>query len=343
MAAAFVVGGRQMSDASEAASETSSVLKDLPGVVQRFWSGVAAPLFELAATVLVLALVFGLDRVLPSNLAYAPQKGGDLDRAIELYGLGVVIPIAFIIVLLGLAQANSWLLRTLGEVAPLKLERRRTVALARTGRFHELQLIWGHWPQIADIKGLDAAIDAEVKQPSATGRAGRLLDDARALRRRADTIDSYAKFSVGLITVAVAAGLIASALGWGRVDATRVLLVVVFGAAFLLFLTTNRIRAERDYANEKLEAVLNYLEARTHHPQGIPQLTTPQHATVTELRKSSTEPAWELTFAWSPAADLAELWQALPRTAVGAGRRDDVQLPRADRQSLRAGEDSGHD
>lgn len=255
-----------------AVSELSGTFGDLPNIISRMWAAVASPLVELAITMVVLSFVLALDRQaggsLSSQSSLIPSEA--LQRSLDFYGLKLVIPIAFLIVLLGVAQANSTLMRVLGIVVSVRFEFKSKYLLARYADRRELGEIWKYHLNLGtDFDALDMLIDSEVSRAQDPEPNRHMLKSASLLRASSDTLDGQMLFAKGLLVCAVMAAVVSTLLfhrtfEWARLLALLTAMIVLF----VLF-TIRRIRLERLYAYRKVKRYKNFLKA-SDRPAGAP-------------------------------------------------------------------------
>ncbi|WP_316202986.1 MULTISPECIES: hypothetical protein [unclassified Bradyrhizobium] len=234
--------------------EISSVIADLPVVVQKFWSAVAEPLFELSISLLVLFFALGgdnkVENAVSAQLIAIPKMTPD-----DTYGIKALVPIAVLILLIGIAQGNSKLLRVIGMAIPGRLVQDRTMLLIHgaklNGSLLELGEAWQYNPRLGDVWELNAEIDTTIGRVP-LDPAKDILYKAREMQSRSDLLASTAAFVKGLLVVTIAVDVVLFVfkswpLHWGNLA-----VIVAVAAAALLYLAFGRIQAEREYAQRKV-------------------------------------------------------------------------------------------
>jgi hypothetical protein len=319
----------------------SSFIADLPSAVQKFWNAVAAPIFELSITLIVLFFAVGdknavqnaVQNAVPSELkSLSYPQATDHDT----YGVRLLIPIAFLVLLLGVAQANSTFLRAVGAMLPVKLvPKGLNLVLTKVSPVIVVEA-WQYHPKLTSVAELNTVIDNEV------GRIPQFavdnLSKSRVLRARSEMLESTAGFIKGLLVASIGVDLF-----WifERHEIDLGHLATIFGISFiiLIYLAFSRIQAEREYATRKVQDYITY--KGNSMPPGTDisasaQLNEQRTKDVqNQVRAALYENAWTLKFAATEAQeDLRTMTRAAIEGAgtlkrgIIAGTRRTMELPR---------------
>src|SRR5262249_33494278 len=133
-------------------TEFSSFMGDLPSVAQKFWDAVAGPIFELSISLIVVFFALGGDKQVEDKIStQATGISSTQIPQIDVYGIKAVIPIAVLILLLGIAQGNSKLLRVIGAAIPGQLVPNRCNLLLRYSTPLEIGEAWQYNPKLGNI------------------------------------------------------------------------------------------------------------------------------------------------------------------------------------------------
>jgi hypothetical protein len=229
-------------------TEISSFIGDLPSTVQKFWSGVAEPFFELSIALIVVFFVLGGDKkieeAISTQLSAAPQISlGDS------YGIKALIPVAVLIFLVGIAQGVSKLLRVIGSAIPGQLVPNRISLFLKNGKPSEVAEAW-QYTQLGTVEDLNNEIDATIARPPLNA-ANDTLSKIRVLQGQSEAIMSTASFIKGLFVTTVVIAVVVSLFALRPLETTNLAIVFVFTIVALIYLAYARVQSEREYASQK--------------------------------------------------------------------------------------------
>lgn len=307
----------------------SSFLADLPGVVSQFWSGIAWPLLQLVITFISISYVLALDLSTGSGIiTLVPPEKGDMATAVEFYGLKPLLPVLFLIGLLGLAQANSAILRAIGRSLPGKLHRNSTFLFVKNASHRQILRLLNLHPEFKDVNALGHFLDVEIDRPEDLDPPRAVLRGSRRMYRHSSTLYARARYLRGLWVVVLLAAIASSlefhrAIHWDRLAVLTV--IIILG---LTYLTLATMRIERQYAGQKVSDYLYYLQvANTQLPSNVDDPETQRWNTElnTLERMAKERGVWSISLGFGkPAVDvleLAEAWRSsiVPKWLRGSG------------------------
>jgi hypothetical protein len=238
-------------------TEVSSFVSDLPAVVQKFWTAVAGPLFELSITLIVLFFALDAGGEFEKNIQSLGTALLSPPPILDSYGLKSLIPIAVVIFLLGIAQANSQLLRVVGASTPGRLIPSRRRLYLKYASAEDISEAWTYDHHLDTAAELGDVIDEIIRLPPAKA-ATDSFSGARMLRKRSDLLQSTGEFIKGLFVVAFLVVVILNLIGGWPVNWTHLLILFVIFLIAMLYLSIIRMQAEREYEGMKVKEYILY-------------------------------------------------------------------------------------
>jgi hypothetical protein len=265
-------------DAEEKKSFLS--LKELPEQIRDFWAATGIPIVELMLAVVVLSWLVGPPALhhasesvtrwgaqsthsaadhssdtAPTTAANAESAGpGNEPKSdLEKYGISAILPLAALVVLLGLAQGLSAFLRMLGGTLPLHVAYRLDVLLTRYLPLDVLVRAWTYSSTANNLTTLSDRMDQEVERSSGT-KADGFFRHSRELRPTAKALDSSRQFVAGLILAGCLVWLV-SIVNLGVIAKDdpykRIAVFLIVGVVVLIYLNLSFLRATRLYHYRK--------------------------------------------------------------------------------------------
>jgi hypothetical protein len=231
-------------------TEFSSFMGDLPSVAQKFWDAVAGPVFELSISLIVVFFALGGDKQVEDQIS--AQVTGISPPQIDVYGIKAVIPIAVLILLLGIAQGNSKLLRVIGAAIPGQLVPNRRNLLMRNAAPLEIGESWQYNPILGSIDQLNTEIDATIGRVP-VDQANDILSEVRIMQSRSDLLASTAAFIKGLFVVTIGIVVVLNVFGAWPIHWRHLAVIFAISSIALVYLAFCRIQAEREYARRKVK------------------------------------------------------------------------------------------
>ena len=297
------------------AGDITSAISDFPSIVGKFWSAVAGPMFELAITLAVLCFVLGLDQQHP--LSHLPPVGllpdASVQRALQFYGVTFAVPVAVFILLLGIAQANSRLLRTIGGIVPGELVPNTTNLFTANADKFDVLTIWKHYPNL-EINGLNSKIDTEIAREDDLDPNRTVLTSVRTMHNQVRTFWGPANFTKGLLALAIVSAITVSILYRTELEWRRLVLLAIVVAIVLTQLATRRILWERRYNRQKVSDYRYFLQLKDNSGQN--SISPEDRSRLERLEQLRTiadfEGSWRLNFLPSGlGSDFRELGKAV--------------------------------
>jgi hypothetical protein len=246
-------------------------LTELPASVRKMWDAVVPPATELIVTAIAVTYLLDLlnlqrlERLVSLTATLLPQP--HVQEVLRFYGLSSLIPIVVIVGIIVLSQATGRFLRWLGRYTPGKLVQNTTAMMCSTTSPHEFGSLWLYHPSLRSANGintLNSIINEEVERSLRDPASHHRWRGAGWFRRQAERYSDRVLFLKGLIGV-----LVVLYAGWpflasvGRRPTTRLLFVVLILACALLFYARLYVRAEYQYARQKIRAYLDWKDATT--------------------------------------------------------------------------------
>jgi hypothetical protein len=282
-------------------SDISSFIADLPATVQKFWSGVAEPFFELSIALIVIFFALGGEKPIPIPRDAMSQSAEIKALISDGYGVKALIPVAVLIFLIGIAQGVSKLLRVIGAAIPGQLVPDRASLTMQYAPPLELIDACRYNPARDSLDDLNNEIDSAISRVPADPRRD-LLANIRVLQGRAETIASTASFVKGLAVVtAVISFLLGTFESW-PIDLHRLGLIFALALVALAYLAFGRVQAEREYAKRKVREYNSQKETLSEpiKPNGNKEkvIELSDEALKSQLKKWKDEapPQWKLNF-----------------------------------------------
>jgi hypothetical protein len=236
--------------------EISSFISDLPSAVQKFWSGVAEPFFELSISLIVVFFALGGDKPISvplSAVTQGPLEGSSSIKALmsDGYGVKALIPVAVLIFLIGIAQGVSKLLRVIGAAIPGQLVPHRANLMIKWATGPEIIEAWQYNPKLDTVEELNTEIDSAIGRVPADP-AKDILSKIRVLQARSESIASTASFVKGLFVTTVIISVLLCVFESWPIHFHRLALILAFTLVALTYLAFGRVQAEREYAGGKV-------------------------------------------------------------------------------------------
>jgi hypothetical protein len=255
-------------------------------------------------------------------LYFALDGGGEIEKRIQglegafssppaildAYGLRTLVPIAVAIFLLGIAQANSNLMRIVGAAVPGRLVPDRRHLFLKYAPPKDIVKAWAHAPKVASVEDLSDVIDETIIRPSSKEIAESLWE-GRSLQRVSEFLVSTGDFVKGLVVATILVVSLSSLIDGRPVNASHLAVLLAILSVAILYLTILRIRAERDYASVKARSYNLYRSYDEAPTVAGPSRFQNVYDAAKHGRNS---PLWTLNFA--PAGvveDLRTLYSAI--------------------------------
>ncbi len=168
---------------------------------QRFWQSIAGPLTKLAAAAVTFsyALGFALDQAhvlkIASQFNLVPASDTLSERALKLYGVDKIVPIAVILLLIIAAQGTADIFALLGTALPGHLQPKLDAILVANSDRNDLLQILSRNPQTQSLETLDRVIDHGIAKMKEENIA---LPELTGLQIKETQSKSLADFMKGL-------------------------------------------------------------------------------------------------------------------------------------------------
>jgi hypothetical protein len=277
-----------MSNSEETAEKKATIsIGNLASQVRDFWAATGVPIVELMLSILVLSwCVFGSDCVSQSIttaigqtiLSHSQQSLPTLQPSksiFELFGLSTILPIAGIVVLLGVAQGLSAFLRMLGGMAPIHFAYRVEILLLRHLPLGTLESAWARLDVAEDLRMLSERLDHEVNWSATNVVASQFFRGSLQLQPVIDRLDSTRRFVAGLLAAGILVWLLHEFPYIHRVsleDAGRLGTLIAVGVAALIYLNVNFLHAARLYHYRKFADFVAWKDDDSKGPPELSQL-----------------------------------------------------------------------
>lgn len=271
-----------MTTTTEGETKPTFSLSDLPKQVREFWAATGIPIVELMICLLVIGwcanigiadversvAAFGSSSNIRSESNHLPdlekqvdssdQRDADIKgeskRETDVFGLSKLLPLAAIVVFLGVAQGVAAFVRMLGSTFPVHAGYRLNVYLADQVPLDVIEPAWARYPAITDLVLLSARIDEDVDRSETIPDAKVHFYRSRELKPEVDGLDSRRRFLVGLIIVGVITWVVQDAFAsrWpSHMEVKRLVAFVILAVAVGVYLNLSYLKTWRLYHYRK--------------------------------------------------------------------------------------------
>jgi hypothetical protein len=276
-------------------TEISSFIADLPTAVQKFWNAVAGPLFEFSIALVVVFFAMGGDQKIGGAVSSMQLAANPPVPLNDPYGIKILIPVAVLIFLIGIAQGASKLLRVIGAAIPGKLVPDRTFLLARYAPAFEIVEAWQYNPRLKRLDELNAEIDTTIGR-STPDPFRDILSKIRAMEGRSDGLASTASFVKGLLAVTIIISVLLNVFEAWPMHWSRLAVVFAGSCVVLIYLAFGRVQAEREYAGRKVGDYNLQKKMSAQSPPATSEGSIEPAAIYEQLRRANLESPWALNF-----------------------------------------------
>jgi hypothetical protein len=280
-------------------SKPDITLTGLLNFCKQFWQLIARPLTELAAATVFLSYALGVGTyqgisTFASHVKLVPEVGSLTDRALTLYGIDKIVPVAVAFLLIITAQATAGFFHRFGTAIPghLRPDSRRILAASNTEE--KLRQLLSKYDKIETLEALDGKIDSEIEKNM---RSTSSISELKALQIKETQTKSVSDFTKGLGVTAVIVALsvprlLGNPIPWFRAG---VLAVVFF--ILLLYLTLQRMKLRSEYMRNKVDDYLEWLEI---HGQGARMdVKREDHHTLIKASQDEASKKGSWNFEWT--------------------------------------------
>lgn len=256
-------------------SKTALSLKELPYQVREFWKATGVPLVELTICIVIVSWCvtgIGLRSIanhfetqvgvssnmqvtsnssdaknLPTNHT---KEGGD--NVLETYGISAILPLATIVVLLGIAQGISAFVRMMGSSLKIHAMYKINLLLLRYLPVDLLIETWSHFESASDVTDLSQKLDQEVTRSESNNSAKRFFERSRQFKPVIEQLEGSRRFIAGLIFIGIVI-LVFETIKGPSIEQSIIKVVQFFsvGSVVLAYVNLSFLRTTRLYHHRK--------------------------------------------------------------------------------------------
>lgn len=264
-------------------SKSALSLKELPNQVREFWRATGVPIVELTICIVVLSWCAGVGLGDITNRLEAPlcvspnvqatgissmasqanavkeeseNKKNEPESILETYGLSAVLPLAALVVLLGIAQGLSTFVRMIGSSLPIHAVYKIDLLLLHYLPVDLLIDAWSRFESVTDVALLSNTLDQEVTRSEGSTDAKRFFERSRELKPVIEQLEGTRRFTAGLVaiglTILLTTFVIQALKGpWSIESAVHLGLFAFVGSVILIYINLSFLRATRLYHHRK--------------------------------------------------------------------------------------------